>query len=943
MQLAISFGKNRWDTNWKPQYLTWLEFLDQRVRTVRRTNESTAKYDRMPSKQKMLIKDGPGFVGGFVRGGRRKRENIDSRSLFTLDTDFADQNFKFAVALMLSGKRYAIYSTHSHRPDAPRYRLIAPADREMSLDEYAAASRKLAQLIGMNYFDKTTYDAERLMYLPSCSKDATPELDVFDGEPVSVDWLLSQYADWRDPLQWPRHKDEKSVKHRSGNVRMQDPRTKRGIVGAFCRCYSISEAIAEFLSDKYEPFGGNRFTHIGSSSAGGLVVYDDYGGDTFAFSHHESDPVCNLEVNAFDLVRLHKFGHLDEDIDTETVSGTELPSYIAMQHFAETLEAVKLQIQSDATAQLQADFSQESFDDEDESEASETSQSIDVSKVKIPIGYKVINGKLFEVKETKNDIKHIPVCNALVMVSKRHVNLTDGTHGLDVTWKVGDVGRSISNTRSTFMDSKKIINLADYGLPVHSGNARALATYLSSFEAENSESIPTELVSNQMGWVKGGFLLGDRFIGGSSSISFLPKDAGDGQTAKGLHTKGSMEKTFKVLERIQAFTPVKLTIYAALAAPLLELIGESSFIFELAGGTSRGKTTALRIAASLYGCPDEQKPGFFKQWNLTKVFIERYASTMNHLPLFIDDTKNADPKMIPPTVYQFCSGQGRGRGSLKGSQIGATWCTVLLSTGEQKLASFSRDGGAVGRILSLQGSPFTSADMETAALVDEVNRIVSENYGHFAEPWIRYLMALDPNQVKAQIADTSETYREPASGHGEVAMRLARIMGILDVTGQMFDECFYTELYDGEELHQEWLKVLTGATEIDRALEALEDVMGWVTSHNKQFIRGDYLQTATVLSGRIKEDEIIVIGEQLDAFLQSKGYEPTSMAKAWKDKGWLNTEDGRTKKKVRLAGALTRAYSFNLQAVGWAYEVDQSVQRDYSEFLEADETEGVPV
>ncbi|MCP6429148.1 hypothetical protein NL523_27920, partial [Klebsiella pneumoniae] len=61
----------------------------------------------------------------------------------------------------------------------------------MSPDEYAAVSRKLAEQIGMEYFDKTTFDVARLMYLPSCSLDAEPVLEIGEGEPVCVDSLLA--------------------------------------------------------------------------------------------------------------------------------------------------------------------------------------------------------------------------------------------------------------------------------------------------------------------------------------------------------------------------------------------------------------------------------------------------------------------------------------------------------------------------------------------------------------------------------------------------------------------------------------------------------------------------------------------------------------------------------------------------------------------------------
>src|SRR5690606_32664553 len=101
-ELDISFGKHRADTNWKTEYLTWDEFVD-RLRKVRRTNETMAEYDRLDNIRRGKIKDGPAFVGGFIRGGRRKKQNIDSRSLITLDADHADENFIFACELVLDG------------------------------------------------------------------------------------------------------------------------------------------------------------------------------------------------------------------------------------------------------------------------------------------------------------------------------------------------------------------------------------------------------------------------------------------------------------------------------------------------------------------------------------------------------------------------------------------------------------------------------------------------------------------------------------------------------------------------------------------------------------------------------------------------------------------------------------------------------------------------
>ncbi|NSW92752.1 MAG: hypothetical protein HPY74_19275, partial [Firmicutes bacterium] len=249
-ELDISFGKYRADMNWKPQYLTWDEFVGM-LSKIRRTEETMARYDKLDNIRRGKIKDGPAFVGGLVRGGRRKKENIDTRSLITLDADHANDEFIFACDLVLGGTSYVIYSTHSHRPQKQKYRLVIPADRSMNPDEYAAVSRKIADNIGLNYFDKTTFEVHRLMYLPSCSKDAEPVLEIVEGSQLDVDAVLAEYEDWRDPLQWPRHENDKPG--RQSSKKMEEPTTKQGIVGTFCRCYSISEAISKFLPDLYSP------------------------------------------------------------------------------------------------------------------------------------------------------------------------------------------------------------------------------------------------------------------------------------------------------------------------------------------------------------------------------------------------------------------------------------------------------------------------------------------------------------------------------------------------------------------------------------------------------------------------------------------------------------------------------------------------------------------
>lgn len=357
-ELDISFGKHKEDTNWKVHYLSWPEFVDK-LRKVRRTTETMADYDKMDKAAQGRAKDGPAFVGGFIRGGRRLKGNVESRSLITLDADFADDGFSFDVELILGGRAYVIYSTHSHRPHQHKYRLIIPTDRLMTPDEYLAASRKLAELIGMSYFDGTTFQVQRLMFLPSCSKDAEPTFEESEGEALSVDWLLGQYNDWTNVAEWPRHPKEKKGPNTHGQ-KAQDPREKQGTIGVFCRTYSMEEAIETFLADVYETGTmPNRYTYLAGTSANGLEVYPD---QELAFSHQDSDPAADGRThNAFDLVRIHKFGHLDEKVSPNTPDAKR-PSFMAMEVWASKQDAVKKTVWQEKQAEF-AEFEEEEVED----------------------------------------------------------------------------------------------------------------------------------------------------------------------------------------------------------------------------------------------------------------------------------------------------------------------------------------------------------------------------------------------------------------------------------------------------------------------------------------------------------------------------------------------------------------------------------------------------
>lgn len=352
--MKIAVGNSRMDKKWKNRDISW-EDLCQRVSSTIRTTETVEEYRKLKKGAQDNIKDVGGFVGGQLREGRRKNGMVLCRSMLTLDMDYGEPGIWDEIDLLHDFK-CCVYSTHKHTPEHPRLRMIIPLARDITEEEYPAVARMVAKEIGIDLFDDTTYEACRLMYWPSTSANGEFFYKTKEGPLLDPDAYLAKYADWRDASTWPVSSRQSEAVRRS-ITQQADPLEKPGIVGAFCRAYTIEEAIEAFLTDVYEPSTMNgRYDYIPADSAAGVVVYDG----KFAYSHHATDPVCGKLLNAFDLVRLHKFRELDENVGLDTPPG-KLPSFKAMSDLALGDDKVKAVFAEERIAQAAAEFSDEDW------------------------------------------------------------------------------------------------------------------------------------------------------------------------------------------------------------------------------------------------------------------------------------------------------------------------------------------------------------------------------------------------------------------------------------------------------------------------------------------------------------------------------------------------------------------------------------------------------
>lgn len=338
--LPIAYGNSRHAKTWINKTVQF-EDLKERLKTPVRTTESAEEYAKMDKAKRDAAKDIGGFVCGVLKGGRRKNDTVELRSMIALDGDKVSREF---VNSYKNNVHYSsvMYSTHSSTPENPRVRVLFPLMRNVTPDEFVAVSRYMAKDLGIDQFDECSYLPNQLMYWPSCPQNGVYVYQETDGEWLDPDQILSAHPEWKDPTQLPTSSRE-SKANQVTQQKVQDPLTKESTVGLFNRVYfPITKALEIFLSDVYEPTDNpDRWHLIESRSMAGVEIIED----RFVYSHHAKDPAYLKLCNAFDIVRIHLFPDLDEK-----------KSFTAMCDFAMKQEAVRIAAASERLSEAEEDF-----------------------------------------------------------------------------------------------------------------------------------------------------------------------------------------------------------------------------------------------------------------------------------------------------------------------------------------------------------------------------------------------------------------------------------------------------------------------------------------------------------------------------------------------------------------------------------------------------------
>jgi uncharacterized protein (DUF927 family) len=548
-----------------------------------------------------------------------------------------------------------------------------------------------------------------------------------------------------------------------------------------------------------------------------------------------------------------------------------------------------------------------------------------------------------------------------VLIQRRLKDDVDGTESFQICWGNAAGGwetRIVS--RRDVASTRTIGELAAYGCPINSNNASDFVQYIADFEEANKTTLPQARVTHNMGWQgqdgQHGFLCGRTLILANgegevetASDSVLPEDwredwirfcgadAGNEQTADGYHKHGSLDAWLDAVRLAAPFHRVMLALYAVLAVPLLMIFQVKNFVLSWAYASSSGKTVMLRLAASVWGNPDETaENSVMGTCDTTRVYRERTAAVISDTPLLLDETKRGKPEEIAQTVYDIASGRGRGRGSVKGIRQTSSYRTLLLLTGEAPVCSFTKDGGVPARILEIFEPPFNSRDERIAHVVHQINDKVIRNYGHAGPMMVRYLISTRHvwDDWRAVFMGARERYRAEA-GSNPILIRRAEYIAVLYTAAVIANEALGLDLEYEAIFEKVWIDLHKNTEDANRPAQALQYLMSWAKGNELSFygrhVRDKYGPRIPAQGWAGKWDrgekwkEIAFHPHRLQAVLDSAGYDHDEITRLWRDRGCLSvTKDSnqtRNMKRVSIGGEKVWCIVITRQAVEEAVNV----------------------
>ena len=535
----------------------------------------------------------------------------------------------------------------------------------------------------------------------------------------------------------------------------------------------------------------------------------------------------------------------------------------------------------------------------------------------------------------------IQVSPTPVWLSGVRLDAVDNQHHLVINWLRRGQRCQMTVERGVALVARNITNLLGAGFPCDSNAAAAMVDYLRRAETvylENTTRTDAEFVASVTGWHGADDWRAPAFLSGRQRFgdncpNFEHRDSNLNNFISRFAPQGEMKVYLSAVQETINDNPDLATIFAAaLASPLLRLVGASPFVLDLAAATSQGKTKALKFAAAVWASPD-----LTLSWDSTKTGLERHINAARGLTICIDESQRAkSAEAVQQTIYDLTTNVGKLRGATNGAtQATAKFESIIISSGEQPLSDFGGAGGARARVMTIWASPWGRGNAEArisnsiATFQRRILDALADNHGMAGPTFAAHLASLtdegrrDLRARFRQLTASRASQADAISPRHPIAGRLAEYAALIDLAGEVSASIFGLQATEGWLTESRWRDILARTRPADIATTALERLVSWALSRSAA-LNGHADNNGTVAREIIgiwqqaadsKHRLSIVIMHGAD-MLKAAGYQVNSIAAQWADKGWLEGSAGsKTSKVVRLNGAQMRVWQLTDKAL----------------------------
>lgn len=285
-----------------------------------------------------------------------------------------------------------------------------------------------------------------------------------------------------------------------------------------------------------------------------------------------------------------------------------------------------------------------------------------------------------------------------------------------------------------------------------------------------------------------------------------------------------------------------LAVSAAFAAPLLYWADEQGGGFHLRGASSSGKSTALTVAASVWGGGAQ---GAVQNWRTTENVLEVLASLHNHALLCLDELSQIDGRALRQATYMLANGRGKSRATKEASlRKPYSWAVMVLSSGEISFTDKLREAGGRGaagldvRMVDLRADAGAGLGLfqnlhgaaNAAGFAQELKVAATSYYGAPARAFV-VARILQIDLLKDQAREFRTGFSDvvvPQDADGQVR-RVAARFALVAIAGELASQFGLTGWAEGEvteaaqNCFREWLRERggTGAAETQKARQAI--------------------------------------------------------------------------------------------------------------------------